>query len=1124
MLFNPLNYPSCFSKPDRLTDITSWHEHIPFAFTIVQMLKPKIFVELGTHKGDSYCAFCQVVSTLGLDTACYAVDTWEGDEHAGFYGSEILEELKTYHDSIYKGFSQLIQSRFEEALDHFSDGSIDLIHIDGCHTYDAVKHDYEAWLPKMSQRGVVLLHDINVHEKNFGVWKFWEEISKHYPSFEFKHGYGLGVLAVGVDVPGEVLNFLNMEEQEIVATTKLYSYLGDKIALGHQLQARGAQINELNSAIQARDTQINELNSAIQTRDTQIDELNGAIQARDTQIDELNGAIQARDTQIDELNGAIQARDAQIDELNSAIQARDTQIDELNSVIQARGTQIDELNGAIQARDAQINELNGAIQARGTQIDELNGAIQARDTQIDELNSTLQAMQQSIIWRLLMKFHNGFVERLLPMSTKRRKLYDFGLNRGRTLVNEGPGSFLGKSRHEINDIEPISSEIENDLNFLDFYKNREKGDSVQKHDNTVDIIICVHNAFDDVKKCLESVIKYTAVPYSLLLVDDGSDAQTMSYLEDFAKTYGAKLVRNEIAKGYTFASNQALRLSIADYVVLLNSDTVVTPEWLDRMMECAESDERTGIVGPLSNTASWQSVPEIEVSGDWAQNDLPSEISIEKMGGLIAKYSARLYPEIPFLNGFCLLIKRDLINDIGYFDEELFGKGYGEENDYCIRACKSQWNLRVADDVYIYHAQSRSYSNEKRKELCKRADDALLSKHGKYPISAGVLDCRYDRILEGIRARTKELFIRQELINTGKKRWEGKRILFILPVIDPGGGAYVVIQESMAMLDIGIDVRLLNLKAHKEKFENNYPDLKIPIIYSQSMNIDIDNEKFDAAIATINTSVDWLESITQKGGKPVRGYYIQDFEPYFYQEGSIEFKIAWKSYTKFPDIIRITKTKWNAELVKDEIGVNCQVVGPSVDIDLFRPRPRNKYTPNRPIYIGAMVRPSSPRRGSLQSINLLRNIAVQYKGRVKIIIFGCTRNELNSLNFLNDFAYHHMDVLYRKGLAFLMNELDIFVDFSSYQAMGLTALEAMACGATVIVPQTGGSKEFVTHELNGLVVDTLSENACLKALNRLIVDDELRIKLGKQALRDACRFSPERAAYNTLMVLFNRTN
>jgi len=361
MSFNPLNYPICFEKPQRLTDVTSWHEHIPFAFTIMQMLKPKIFIELGTHKGDSYCAFCQAVNVLGLDTACYAVDTWEGDEHSGFYGSEILEELKTYHDSRYMGFSQLIQSLFEEALDYFSDGSIDLIHIDGCHTYNAVKHDFEAWLPKMSQYGVVLFHDINVHEREFGVWKFWEEVAEYYPCFEFKHGYGLGVLAVGAEVPEEVLAFLNMEEQEVVTTTKLYSYLGDKIALGHQLQVGDIQITEINSAMQARDTKINEINSAMQTRDTNITELNSTLQARDTKINEINSAMQTRDTNITELNSTLQARDAQITDINSKLQARDGQIKDLETTIHQNKI-------SIQEKQAQVAQLLSSKSWRWTYL------------------------------------------------------------------------------------------------------------------------------------------------------------------------------------------------------------------------------------------------------------------------------------------------------------------------------------------------------------------------------------------------------------------------------------------------------------------------------------------------------------------------------------------------------------------------------------------------------------------------------------------------------------------------------------------------------------------------------------------------------------------------------------
>ena len=192
-----MDHQICFSVPKRLTPVTAWQEHIPFAMFLVDVLRPRTIVELGTHAGDSFCAFCQAVSELGLQTRCYGIDTWQGDEHAGYYDSTVLSDLRAHHDPLYGTFSTLVQSTFDDALAYFDDQSIDLLHIDGYHTYERVRHDFESWSPKLSDNGVVRFNDINHRERGFGIWRFWNEIRSTYPHFEFAHGYGLGVLATG---------------------------------------------------------------------------------------------------------------------------------------------------------------------------------------------------------------------------------------------------------------------------------------------------------------------------------------------------------------------------------------------------------------------------------------------------------------------------------------------------------------------------------------------------------------------------------------------------------------------------------------------------------------------------------------------------------------------------------------------------------------------------------------------------------------------------------------------------------------------------------------------------------------------------------------------------------------
>jgi len=217
--------------PDRLTDVAAWHGHIPFAYALVGMLLPSTFVELGVHKGDSYCAFCEAVALQRLRTRCYAVDNWKGDEHAGFYSEEVYLEFRNYHDSRYREFSQILRSDFSDAVAAFDDGSVDLLHIDGTHTYKHVKRDFETWLPKISTQGVVLLHDIATREKNFGVWKLWKELADAYPSLQFNHSYGLGVLGVGRELPVTLRMLFEASAAEKASLQLLFERLGHAVTV-----------------------------------------------------------------------------------------------------------------------------------------------------------------------------------------------------------------------------------------------------------------------------------------------------------------------------------------------------------------------------------------------------------------------------------------------------------------------------------------------------------------------------------------------------------------------------------------------------------------------------------------------------------------------------------------------------------------------------------------------------------------------------------------------------------------------------------------------------------------------------------------------------------------------------
>ena len=221
---------------------------------MIDVLKPNLFVELGTHNGLSYFSFCQAIKQKNLLTKCFAIDTWNGDEHAGFYDNSVFEFVNKINERY--NFSTLLRSTFDDALSSFENKSIDLLHIDGLHTYEAVKHDFSNWLPKISDKGIVLFHDTNVMERGFGVYKFWEEVINEYPFFEFKHGHGLGILGVGKNLPSKIIdllkNSLMPETQSVIQ--QVYNRLGS--LTGNEQQIKNLEAKRYLKPLQKVSTQV----------------------------------------------------------------------------------------------------------------------------------------------------------------------------------------------------------------------------------------------------------------------------------------------------------------------------------------------------------------------------------------------------------------------------------------------------------------------------------------------------------------------------------------------------------------------------------------------------------------------------------------------------------------------------------------------------------------------------------------------------------------------------------------------------------------------------------------------------------------------------------------------------
>jgi len=566
--FNPLDYPIIFQQPQRIPNEpvvpnSAWLEHVPFAMFLMDIARPKLLVELGTHSGISYCAFCQSVQELNIDTRCYAIDTWQGDEHAGFYPPEVLAELRFYHDARYGGFSQLLQATFDSAAEQFGTGTVDLLHIDGCHTYNEVKHDFENWHEKLSEQALVLFHDTAERGNDFGVWKLWDELRGRYPSFEFFHGHGLGVLCIGRFPTDAVRQLLELPEVEQPLVREFFYQAGRRLTLQNERH----EITEFyKREIYAREVTIRQQNIDVQ---------------------QLSDQIRQQKIDAEQLSDQIRRENATLlrahEETVAALKRRHAE-----------------------QQEQQIQEESLALRAHNAERARLQHEIAGLERDHAYLQQRLASIESRFSWQVLSQAWQLQMRIAPPNSPQGRAwLALTRLTRGRVqgkvappmVVTSAPsqGPLIPAAHQEIVPLTPEeSAALASQYNSYESWVLRceeirynpvRAARTIEgfAYSPTVSIIMPTYNSpAEYLRAALDSVMNQYYPHWELCVCDDASlEEHVRTILSEYAaRDSRIRVTFAEHNRGIGGASNHALSMATGEYIGLLDHDDVLTPDAL----------------------------------------------------------------------------------------------------------------------------------------------------------------------------------------------------------------------------------------------------------------------------------------------------------------------------------------------------------------------------------------------------------------------------------------------------------------------------------------------------------------------------------------------------------------